>query len=244
MNSPRGPREFATTHWSLVAAAKSDEASRTHAREALEQLCRAYWYPLYAFVRFRGYSSDDAQDLTQAFFARIIETGGLASADPERGRFRSYLLGALKHFLANEWHRTKAQKRGGHVQFVPWDALDPESRYAGAASQVDDPEKLFDRDWALETTAAALQALRDEMARAGNAAQFDVLKGNLTGEEESSREEAAAQLNMSEGAVKVAIHRLRQRYRKLLRAAIAATVSNEADLDDEMRYLIAILRSA
>ena len=123
-----GPRPFATTHWSLVDAARPDEASQTRAGEALEELCRVYWYPLYAFVRSRGYSAVDAQDLTQAFFARIIETGGFTSADRERGRFRSYLLGAMKHFLANEWDRAQTQKRGGQVQFIEWDTLDPEGR--------------------------------------------------------------------------------------------------------------------
>ena len=129
MKDPSGPRHFATTHWSLVGAAKPGEASQTRAREALEELCRVYLYPLYAFVRSRGYSALDAQDLTQAFFARIIETDGFASADRERGRFRSYLLGAMKHFLTNEWHRAQTQKRGGQVQFIEWDALDPEARY-------------------------------------------------------------------------------------------------------------------
>jgi RNA polymerase sigma-70 factor (ECF subfamily) len=242
MEDPPGARDFATTHWSLVAAAIPGEASETRARKALEELCRAYWYPLYAFVRYRGYSPDDAQDLTQSFFARIIETGGFASADPQRGRFRSYLLGAMKHFLANEWHRGQTQKRGGQVQFIEWDALDPEARYAGASTQSDDPEHLFDREWALETVDGALQALRDEMATAGKAEQFDALKGSLTGEDKPPREEIAARLNMSEGAVKVAVHRLRQRYRSLLRAAIAETVSNETDLDDEMRYLVEVLR--
>jgi RNA polymerase sigma-70 factor (ECF subfamily) len=242
MKDPPGPREFATTHWSLVVAAKPDEASETRAREALEELCRAYWYPLYAFVRYRGYSSDDAQDLTQSFFARIIETGGFASADPERGRFRSYLLGAMKHFLANEWHRAQTQKRGGQVQFIEWDALGPEARYAGTSRQSDDPEHLFDREWALETVAGALLALREEMVKAGKGKLFDALKGSLIGEDDSPREEIAARLDMSEGAVKVAVHRLRRRYRKLLRAAIAETVSNKADLDDEMRYLVAVLR--
>jgi RNA polymerase sigma-70 factor (ECF subfamily) len=242
MKDPPSPRQFATTQWSLVDAAKPDEASQTRAREALEELCRAYWYPLYAFVRSRGYSAVDAQDLTQAFFARIIETGGFASADRERGRFRSYLLGAMKHFLANEWHRAQTQKRGGRVRFIEWDALDPEARYAGASKQSDNPELLFDREWALETIAGALQALRDEMVKAGKSEQFEALKGSLPGEDESSREEIAERLDMSEGAVKVAIHRLRQRYRKLLRAAIAETVSNEADLDDEMRYLVEVLR--
>jgi RNA polymerase sigma-70 factor (ECF subfamily) len=138
----------------------------------------------------------------------------------------------MKHFLANEWHRAQTQKRGGQVQVIEWDALDPEARYAAASKQADDPEHLFDREWALETIAGALQALRDEMVKAGKSEQFDALKGSLTGEG----------LNMSEGAVKVAVHRLRQRYRKLLRAAIAETVSNDADLDDEMRYLVAVLR--
>jgi RNA polymerase sigma-70 factor (ECF subfamily) len=242
MNDPPGRRQFVTTHWSLVGAAKGDEASQTRAREALEELCRAYWYPLYAFVRSRGYSSVNAQDLTQAFFARIIETGGFASADRERGRFRSYLLGAMKHFLANEWHRAQTQKRGGQVQLLEWDALDPEARYAGASEQSDNPEHLFDREWALETTTGALQALRDEMVKAGKSEQFDALKGSLSGQDEWPRDQIAARLNMSEGAVKVAIHRLRQRYRNLLRAAIAETVSNEEDLNDEMRYLVEVLR--
>ena len=237
-----GPREFVTTHWSLVEAAQPGEASRTRAREALEELCRAYWYPLYAFVRSRGYSAVDAQDLTQTFFAQIIETGGFASADRTRGRFRSYLLGAMKHFLANEWHRAKTQKRGGQVQFIEWDALDPEARYAAASAQSDDPEHVFDREWALQTVAGALRELRDEMAKAGKSDQFDALKASLTGEYEPPRDQIAARLGMSPGAGNVAVHRLRRRYRRLLRAAIAETASNEADLADEMRYLVAVLR--
>lgn len=242
MRDSPGPRQFVTTHWSLVGAATPDEASQSRARAAMEELCRAYWYPLYAFVRSRGYSAVDAQDLTQAFFARIIETGGFASADPARGRFRSYLLGAMKHFLTNEWHRAQTQKRGGQVQFVEFDALDPEGRYAGTSSPADDPELLFDREWALQTIAAALDALRDELARAGKSEQFDALKGSLTGQGQPPQDQIAVRLGMSQGAIKVAVHRLRQRYRDLLRAAIAETVSNEADLDDEMRYLVTVLR--
>ena len=242
MKDISGPRQFATTHWSLVGAANLNEVSQTRARDALGELCRAYWYPLYAFVRSRGYSATDAQDLTQAFFAQIIETGGFASADRERGRFRSYLLGAMKHFLTNEWHRTQTQKRGGHVQFVEWDAVDLEARYAGVSKQLDDPEHLFDREWALEIITGALQTLRIEMEAAGKNEQFELLKGCLTGEEELSREEIVSKLNMSDGAVKVTVHRLRQRYRTLLRAAIAETVSNEEDLNDEMRYLVEVLR--
>ena len=236
-----GPQEFATTHWSLVVAASSDEASQTLARKALEELCRAYWYPLYAFVRYRGYSLDDAQDLTQSFFARIIETGGFASADPERGRFRSYLLGAMKHFLANQWHRARAKKRGGGVTFVELDALDPEARYALEPAQWTDPDAGFDREWAQESIARAMEKLRAESETSGKDEQFEALKGSLIGEE-PARSETAARLGMTVGAVKVAVHRLRQRYRGLLRAEIAETVSDPSDIDDEMRYLLAALR--
>jgi RNA polymerase sigma factor (sigma-70 family) len=242
MKYPPGPKHFESTNWSLVGAAKPDEASQTRARKALEELCRAYWYPLYAFVRSLGHSVVDAQDLTQAFFSRIIETGGFASAERERGRFRSYLLGAMKHFLANEWHRAQTQKRGGQTQFIEWDALEPEARYAGTSKSSDYPEQLFDREWALETIASALSALHHEMRKAGKGEQFDALKGSLTAEDHSPREEIAERLGMSENSVKVAVHRLRKRYRKLLRAAIAETVSNEANLDEEMRYLVAVLR--
>jgi len=236
-----GPREFTTTHWSLVVAVKPDEASRSRARKALEQLCRAYWYPLYSFVRCRGYSSDEAQDLTQSFFARIIETGGLASADPERGRFRSYLLGAMKHFLANEWHRARAQKRGGGVTFLDLDALDPEARYALEPARSTDPDAGFDREWAQETITRAMERLRVESEARGKGELFKELEGSLTGDE-ASRSETAARLGMTVGAVKVAVHRLRQRYRELLRAEIAETVNDPADVDVEMRHLVAALR--
>lgn len=222
-------------------AAKPDQVSRTRSRKALEQLCRAYWYPLYAFVRHRGYSSDDAQDLTQSFFARIIETGGFASADPERGRFRSYLLGAMKHFLANEWHRARAQKRGGGVTVIELDALEPEARFALEPAQVDDPDVGFDREWAQESTARAMKKMQTESQAGGKGELFQALKDSLTGDE-PARSETAAQLGMTEGAVKVAVHRLRKRYRELLRAEIAETVGDLADVGDEMRHLVAALR--
>jgi RNA polymerase sigma factor (sigma-70 family) len=236
-----GPRDFATTQWSLVIAANPDEASRTRARKALEKLCRAYWYPLYAFVRYRGYSSDEAQDLTQSFFARIIETRGLAAADPARGRFRSYLLGAMKHFLANEWHRGQTQKRGGGVTFLDLDALDPEARYALEPAQTTDPDAGFDREWAQQTIVRAMERLRAESEARGKGELFEGLKRSLTGEE-FARSETAARLEMTEGAVKVAVHRLRKRYRELLRAEIAETVTNPSDVDVEMRQLVAALR--
>ncbi len=192
-------------------------------------------------MRYRGYSSDDAQDLTQSFFARIIETGGFASADPERGRFRSYLLGAMKHFLANEWHRARAQKRGDGVAFLELDALDPEARYALEPAQSTDPDAGFDREWAWESIARAMEELRAESKVRGKGELFETLKGSLTGDE-PARKETAARLGMTNGAVKIAVHRLRQRYRELLRARIAETVTDPLDSDDEMRHLVAALR--
>jgi RNA polymerase sigma factor (sigma-70 family) len=192
-------------------------------------------------VRYRGYSSDDAQDLTQSFFVRIIETGGFASADPERGRFRSYLLGAMKHFLANEWHRARAQKRGGGVTFLDLDALAPEARYALEPAQSTDPDAGFDREWARESIARAMEELRAESEARGKGELFEALKGSLTGDE-PARKQTAARLGMTEGAVKVAVHRLRRRYRELLRAGIAETVADPSDVDDEMRHLVAALR--
>jgi RNA polymerase sigma-70 factor (ECF subfamily) len=238
----RDRRAFATTHWSLVVAATRGETSPARARRALADLCRAYWYPLYAFVRSRGHSPDDAQDLTQAFFARVIETGGLAAADPERGRFRSYLLGAMKHFLANEWHQARARKRGGDVTIIELDAVDAEGRFALEPTHQPDPDARFDREWAREVTARALAALRVEHEARDRATLFDALKGSLTGDE-APRRETAAQLGMTAGALKVAIHRLRARYRKLLRAEIAETVSDPEEIDSEMRHLVEALRS-
>ncbi len=242
MDNLSGPRQFMTTHWSLIdlAGPQGEDQQRAHA--ALEVLCRSYWYPLYAFVRSRGYPVDDAQDLTQAFFTHIIETQGLAGADRQRGRFRSYLLGAMKHFLVNEWHKGQTQKRGGQVRFVDVDTGEWEARYAEANQVSSNPEYLFDREWALEVIAKALGSLRQEMTDAGKEQQFEVFKGCLTGDESLTRQQMAAQLDLTEGAVKVAIHRLRSQYRNQLRTIIAETVSNEADLEDELRHLIAVLR--
>ncbi|MEM9553417.1 MAG: sigma-70 family RNA polymerase sigma factor [Acidobacteriota bacterium] len=237
-----GPRQFLTTQWSLVLAIRpGDEHSVTIARHALATLCRTYWYPLYAFVRLRGHGPDEAQDLTQAFFARLLETDGLAGVDPARGRFRSYLLGALKHFLANEWHRTRTHKRGGAVQFIDLDALEPEARYALAPTAGDDPERRFDREWAVTTLDRALEQLRDDYAESGRGALFGALRGSLTGEP-LNRDEVAARLGLRPGAVKVAIHRLRKRFRSLIREQIAETVADPDTIDAEMRYLIDVLR--
>lgn len=236
-----GAREFHTTRWSLVLAAQHG-TDTTCARSAMAALCRDYWYPLYAFVRRRGHSPHDAQDLTQAFFADLLERNA-TMADPAKGRFRSYLLGALKHFLANEWHRANAQKRGGGQTLVEWDALDGEARYALEPAGQADADALYDRRWAMELLDRAMAKLRAEFESKGDGGTFDSLKGTLTGAA-PPREELARDLGLSEGALKVAIHRLRQRYREVLRAEIAETVNSPADVEDEMRHLVAVLRCA
>jgi len=207
---------------------------------AMSALCRDYWYPLYAFVRRRGHAPHDAQDLTQAFFLSLMETP--AAADPARGKFRTYLLGALKNFLANEWHRRQTQKRGGGQKLVEWDALDAEARYALEPAGQSDADTLFDRRWAMELLARAVEKLRTEFAARGDAETFEILKGTLSGAG-PAREEIAQQLGMSEGALKVAVHRLRQSYREVLRAEIAETVDSPEEIDAEMRHLVAVLRS-
>lgn len=234
-----GAREFHTTQWSLVLAAQQGgDASRM--RQAMSALCRDYWYPLYAFVRRRGHAAHDAQDLTQAFFLSLLETP--SAADPARGKFRSYLLGALKNFLANDWHRAQTQKRGGGQRLVEWDALDAEARYAMEPAEQSDADTLYDRRWALELLARAMEKLRAEFAAKGDSETFDLLKGTLNGAG-PERAQTARHLGMSEGALKVAVHRLRQRYREVLRAQIAETVDSPAEVEDEMRHLVAVLRS-
>lgn len=235
------PRQFATTRWSLVLATRPQDGDSDAAHQALAELCRSYWYPLYAFVRLRGHGPDEAQDLTQAFFAQLLEKRSLAQAMPERGRFRSYLLGAMKHFLANDWHRRRTQKRGGEVHFVDLDALEPEVRYALAPADHDDPEAGFDRQWALAILDRARAQMRGEYTDRGHGALFLALEGCLTGEE-PNRQKVAEQLDMSDGAVKVAVHRLRKRFGALVRREVAETVQDPSDIDGEMRYLIRILR--
>lgn len=236
-------RDFVTTQWSLVAAAKPDRTSQSQARIALEQLCAAYWYPLYAFARRRGYSDGDAQDLTQAFFLQLIESQGFGSAAPEHGRFRSYLLGAMKHFMANQWHRSRAKKRGGGVRFLELDALSPEARYSLEPADHSNPEEVFDRKWAEELISRAMEKLKTEQFDKGKGQQFELLKPCLAGGE-LPRDETAESLGITTGAVNVTIHRLRQRFRELIRAEIAETLSDPGEIDDEMRYLLAALRKS
>ena len=236
-----GAREFHTTRWSVVLAAQHG-GDASSASRAMAELCRDYWYPLYAFVRRRGHAPYDAQDLTQSFFASLLETKATA-AEPGRGRFRSYLLGALKHFLANDFHRGNVRKRGGGQALVEWDALEPEARYGLEPAEEGDGDTLYDRRWAMELLDRAMSRLRAEFAAKKDEATFEALKGTLSGAE-GVRADLAARLGMTEGALKVAVHRLRQRYREVVRAEIAETVDSPADVEDEMRHLVKVLRAA
>ncbi|MEW6304816.1 MAG: sigma-70 family RNA polymerase sigma factor [Verrucomicrobiota bacterium] len=237
---PDSAAVFATTHWSVVLSA-GDETSPKSA-EALEKLCASYWYPLYAFARMRGYPPHDAQDHTQEFFAHLLERNSLHRADPQKGRFRSFLLASFKHFLANEWDRAHAQKRGGHVAFISLDAQSAEARFALEPISDLTPETLYHQRWALTVLDRAFNALRIECAHNGKSALFEELKPFLSSEANAGDyTSAAAHLNMSPNAIGVAVHRLRQRYRELVRAEIAQTVTTPADLDSEMNHLFAAL---
>ncbi len=240
---PLPPEAFHTTHWSVVLAAT--DRSSVDGREALESLCRAYWHPLYAFVVRRGWPFPDAQDLTQSFFTRLIEKDYLLQAQQEKGRFRSFLLTSLKHFLANEWNRDGAIKRGGGCTFVPWDEPGVEALLERTPSETElSPEATYERQWALTLLDRVFASLREECAAAGKEALFDALRPCLSGERSTAPySELAATLQMTPGAVQVAVHRLRRRYGELLRAEIADTVEWEADVDDELRHLFAALRS-
>jgi RNA polymerase sigma-70 factor (ECF subfamily) len=220
------------------------QRSSPQSSAALATLCENYWYPLYAYVRRRGHDADEAQDFTQAFFARLLEKNDLAAADPGRGRFRSFLLASLKHFLANEWDRARAEKRGGGRFVLSIDFRTAEERYRAEPSHDLTPEKIFERRWALMLLENVLARLHDESAQAGKMDSFDRLKGFLTGEQAAmTYGQLAAELNMSEGALKVAVHRLRRRYRELLRAEIEETVADPEEIDQEIRDLFAALGS-
>lgn len=229
---------FATTRWSVVLAARAADA--TAARLALEILCRACWYPLYAFVRRTGHTAHDAQDLTQEFFARLLEKDWLRAAAPEHGRFRTFLLVAMKRFLINEWHKSGAAKRGGHATHVPLDAEDAERRFSGEPELP--PEATFERRWAMTLLEQTLAALEAEFAASGKAADFHALKQCLTLERGGIPYAALANsLQTTEGAARVAVHRLRKRFRELFRAHIAATLAEGEDVETEMRHVVSML---
>ncbi|MBP8261472.1 MAG: sigma-70 family RNA polymerase sigma factor [Verrucomicrobia bacterium] len=231
---------FVTTHWSVVLRAGSKETAQS--RNALEQLCRVYWYPLYAHVRRRGHSPEDAQDLTQEFFARLLERQWLARADPASGRFRTFLLVALERFLANAWDKAHAQKRGGGAPALPLRWETAETRYGCEPADPRTPEQAFERRWAITLLDEVLGRLEAEQQTEGKAALFARLKPCLAGESASlPYAQIGDAAGLSEGAVKVAVHRLRQRYRELLRAEIAQTVASTEDVDAEMRHLFHVL---
>ena len=239
-NVPPRQASFDTTRWSVVAAA-GDHLS-PDATAALEKLCRAYWYPLYAYIRRKGLAPADAQDVTQEFFCRLIGKNYLASVDRRRGSFRSFLLASVNHLLANEWDKARALKRGGGRQIISLDAEEAEGRYVQEPAAHDSPEKAFDRRWATTLLDRALALLREEFAVEEKLAQFDLLKAFLSDiAEEGAYAALAEPLGLEPGGVSVAVHRLRLRYREIVRAEIAQTVANEAELKAEMSHLFAVM---
>ena len=237
MDSSLQSKSFPTTLWTVVLHAGQDEPAQ--ARTALAQLCQGYWYPLYSFVRHRGYSAHDAQDLTQAFFAHLLEKRGLGRVDPEQGRFRTFLLASLKNFLANDWDKSHARKRGGGQMVVSLDQEIGESRYQLEPSHDLTPERHFERQWAMTLLDQVLTMLREEYHTEGKGDLFEELKTVLTGQP-GAYAAIAIRLRLSEGAIKVAVHRLRRRYRELIRARIGETVGAD-DVEDELRHLVAVL---
>ncbi|MSU64378.1 MAG: sigma-70 family RNA polymerase sigma factor [Pedosphaera sp.] len=233
---------FRTTHWSVVLAAGDDGSPR--GMVALEELCRAYWYPLYAFVRRKGHDAEDARDLTQQFFVRLIEGNRVSLADPQRGRFRTFLLGSLQNFLLNEWAKSARQKRGGQFEFVPLLSDDPENLYAAEPADHRTPEMLFEQRWAAAVMDRAFTRLAAGQS-AGRARLFEALQPFIWGDKSGTpHAETATALGLSEGAVRVAVHRLRGRFRELLREEIAQTVATPEEVNDELRHLIEIVSRA
>lgn len=232
--------QFATTHWSVVLLAGQTRSPQSAA--ALEKLCRVYWPPIFFFARRKGWSEEDAKDLTQQFFARLLERNDFNGVDPGKGKFRTFLLAAFTHFLANEYDRLAAQKRGGGRQIVSLDEFPPDELPQLDPNGSAAPGQLFDRHWAETILQSALGALKQEMTAAGKQAQFDSLKAYLTaGAEEGGYASAAQTLGVSAASVPVFVHRLRQRYRELVREEVAQTVSSPVELEEEMRHLFEVL---
>lgn len=231
---------FGTTRWSLVLQARSEDPER--AREALSELCRTYWFPLYALVRRRIRDADEAADLTQDFFVHLIEKRAIGRVDPSRGRFRSFLIASVKNFLANEHDRAAARKRGSGMKPVTFDGQEADCRYRGNVHAGWEQERAFDRQWALTVLGRALEHLRSEYAQAGRSREFEQLSPFLTGEgPDRPYRETAALLKMTEAGVKTAVHRMRRRYGKALREEVAATVADLNEVDAELRHLLAAL---
>jgi RNA polymerase sigma factor (sigma-70 family) len=243
MNASDGSAEslFRTTRWSQVLAAS--QPGSPAADQALASLCETYWFPLYAFLRRKGYPPPEAEDLVQEFFARLLEKNYVQQADPARGRFRTFLLAALTHFLANDWNRRQTLKRGGASSVVSWDARVAEERYSQEPFDELTPEKLFDRRWALRLLERVHEQLRKEYLAAGKTNLFDALEPCLSGDSLSATYvEVGRRLEMSEGAVKVAVHRMRRTYGELVRLEIAQTVARPQEVDEELHHLFEVLR--
>jgi DNA-directed RNA polymerase specialized sigma24 family protein len=231
---------FATTHWSVVLAAANQESPEAAA--ALERLCRTYWYPLYVFIRRQGYGVADAQDLTQAFFTHILSRRFFQRASRDKGKFRSFILGSLKFFLADELAKLQAKKRGGGQTFVFLDEHSAEERYRLEPVELMDAEKLFERRWAMTLLDRVLERLEAEFVDSGKKRLFERLRDFLLGDRGSATyQDVAPTLAMTEGAVKTAVHRMRQRYRELFREEIAETCADPAEADDEMRHVFAAI---
>ncbi|MGI9516039.1 MAG: RNA polymerase sigma factor [Pirellulaceae bacterium] len=233
---------FATTQWSVVRAAAGGDSRE--ARSALEALCELYWYPLYTFVRRKGYESNEAEDLTQAFFADLLAREDLRKVQPELGRFRSFLLAALKNFLLNQWDRSQAQKRGGGRVHLSLDFSQADSQYRAVAVEAETPDSMFERQWALTLLGRVNSLLKKEYENRGKAHVYERLAEFLAGKsQDSTQTAAAAELGMSEVAVKVALHRMRARFGDLLRAEIRETVNTHEEIEDEIAHLFSVLRA-
>jgi RNA polymerase sigma-70 factor (ECF subfamily) len=235
----RGPAAFRTTHWTVVLAAAGPGTERS--QEAFARLYLDYWYPLYAYIRRRGHSPADAEDIAQNFFLRLLEKQSLEGLDRSGGRFRSFLLRSLDNFLANEWHRTRAQKRGEGVPLLSLNAAEGETRYASEPPVNETPETIFERQWVFTLLARVLDDLRAECEAGGKGQLFADLRLHLQGDRQGPPyAEVAARHGLSEGAVKVAVHRLRQRYGEMLRGEVARTVGSAEEVDEELRHFIAV----
>lgn len=241
MHTLPGSSQFPTTRWTLVVAA--GDPQRKDSRSALVYLCENYWYPLYAYLRRRGHAPDEAQDLTQEFFMRVLGGRYLDKANPEKGRFRSFILTSLKFFAADEQDRQRAQKRGGGavVSFEFSSGESGEERYQREPSHDETPDRIFERHWALSMLERVMERLRDEFVQHNRPENFERMKVFLLGQSEAPYAALAGEMNTSEGALKVAIHRLRKRYRELFRQEIADTVADPAEVESELRYLAAVL---
>jgi RNA polymerase sigma factor (sigma-70 family) len=238
MHTLAGRSEFPTTRWTLVVAAS--DPKRKEVRSALASLCENYWYPLYAYLRRRGYPADQAQDLTQEFFIGVLEGRYLDRANPEKGRFRAFLLTSLKFFVADEEDRNRAQKRGGGA-LLPLEFSSGEERYQREPAHDETPERIFERRWALSVLERVMLRLREEFVLHGRLEQFERLKVFLAGQADAPYAALAREMNTSEGALKVAIHRLRKRYRHLFRQEVADTLADSTEVDSELRFLAAVL---